>query len=44
MAGTKKTKKRLRPKPVAAKAGLSKNPKRRYSSGGTLFCKGGKLK
>ena len=41
MANKKKTN---RPKPVAAKAGFTKNPKRRYGEGGKLFCKGGKLK
>ena len=40
------TKKRTtrRPKPIAAKAGLSRDPKRRYGEGGKVFCKGGKLK
>lgn len=42
MATKKKTIRR--PKPVAAKAGLSRDPKRRYGEGGKVFCKGGKLK
>lgn len=33
-----------RPKPVAAKAGISKNPRRRYCGGGKLMKCGGKLK
>lgn len=37
-----------RPKPLAAKAGLSRNPKRRYCSGGQLksnsYKCGGRLK
>lgn len=37
-------KKSGRPKPVATKAGVTKNPKRRFDKGGKLFCKGGKLK
>ena len=39
---TKKVSKR--PKPVAAKAGLTRDSKRRYGNGGKLFCKGGRLK
>lgn len=30
------TKKSVRPKPLAAKAGLSRNPKRRYDCGGKI--------
>jgi hypothetical protein len=33
-----------RPKPVAVKAGMSRDPKRRYDNGGRKYCKGGKLK
>lgn len=49
MSSTKKTsskssKRTGRAKPVAAKAGMSRNPKRRYNEGGNLYCKGGKLK
>ena len=33
-----------RPRPVVAKAGLSRNPKRRYGNGGRLMGKGGKCK
>lgn len=33
-----------RPKPVVPKAGVTRNPKRRYCGGGKLFCKGGKIK
>ena len=40
----KSKKKTGRAKPVAAKAGMSRDPKRRYDKGGKLFCKGGKLK
>jgi hypothetical protein len=42
MATSKK--KTGRAKPVAAKAGFSRDPKRRYNDGGKLYCKGGKLK
>ena len=41
MATKKKT---GRPKPVAAKAGMSMDPKRRFGNGGKKYCKGGKLK
>lgn len=33
-----------RTKPVMAKAGVTRDPKRRYSCGGKLYSKGGKLK
>lgn len=33
-----------RAKPVAAKAGFTKDPKRRYGCGGKLHGQGGKLK
>jgi hypothetical protein len=39
--GKKKT---GRAKPVAAKAGFTKDPKRRYGNGGKIYCKGGRLK
>lgn len=42
MAAKKKT--TGRPKPIAAKAGVTKNPRRRYGEGGKVYCKGGKLK
>lgn len=32
-----------RPRPVAAKAKVSRDPKTRYGKGGKLYCKGGKL-
>lgn len=38
------TRKSRRPKPVVAKAGVTRNPKRRYCDGGKLFKNGGKLK
>lgn len=34
-----KAKRAVRPKPIAVKAGLSKNPKRRYGCGGKIKCK-----
>lgn len=33
-----------RAKPVVAKAGVTRNPKRRYCGGGKLFSKGGRMK
>lgn len=33
-----------RPKPVAAKAGVTRNPKRKYGEGGKVCCKRGKSK
>ena len=33
-----------RPKPLVAKAGVTKNPKRRYACGGKMKACGGKLK
>lgn len=33
-----------RAKPVVAKAGVTRNPKRRYCGGGKLYSKGGKVK
>ena len=37
-------KKTGRAKPVAAKAGVTRNPKRRYGCGGKMKACGGKLK
>lgn len=44
MGKVKIAKRTGRAKPVAAKAGLSRNPKRRYDKGGNLYKCGGKLK
>lgn len=37
-------KKTGRARPMTPKAGVTRNPKRRYCGGGKLFCKGGKMK
>ena len=44
MAKNKETKPTGRAKPLAVSPNVTKNRKRRYGTGGKLYCKGGKLK